>query len=359
MSSHSLPEPIYAIDRSYQHNADQGPFFQEEIEERVFPPKSEWIELFGIPLATPFGVPAGPLLGSRYIAFAAAMGFDVLTYKTIRSFACEGHPLPNMIYVKQEGSEIVPSCPPTSVADLSVTNSFGMPSQSPDFLMEDIEKANRSLKEGQLMIVSVVGSVIEGKDFTEDFIETALLAKESGAKVIEANFSCPNVTSKEGSITQDPEEVFRLTKLLVKAIAPIPLIIKVGALQDPVLLRDVLRSISRAGAHGVCGINTLGANVRTREGRPALGEGRLRSGVCGALIRPIALEFIKEASRLIQNEKLDLTLLATGGVVEPRHFLDFLDAGADIAMSATGMMWNPHLAKQTQGEWYESRSAIC
>jgi dihydroorotate dehydrogenase (NAD+) catalytic subunit len=41
--------------------------------------------------------------------------------------------------------------------NLAVTNSFGMPSRTPQYLREDIPKAQASLKEGQMMIVSVVG----------------------------------------------------------------------------------------------------------------------------------------------------------------------------------------------------------
>jgi hypothetical protein len=57
-------------------------------------------------VATPIGVPAGPLLNARWIEVAAKLGFDVLTYKTIRSVEFSGHPVPNMIYVDiKEGEE--------------------------------------------------------------------------------------------------------------------------------------------------------------------------------------------------------------------------------------------------------------
>jgi hypothetical protein len=35
-----------------------------------------------------------------------------------------------------------------------------------------------------------------------------------------------------------------------------------------------------------------------------------------------------------------------GGITIPEHFNQFLNSGADIALSATGMMWNPYLAAQ-------------
>lgn len=41
-------------------------------------------------VASRLGVPAGPLLDSRWTTFARQMGFDILTYKTIRTQASKG-----------------------------------------------------------------------------------------------------------------------------------------------------------------------------------------------------------------------------------------------------------------------------
>ena len=37
-------------------------------------------------------------------------------------------------------------------------------------------------------------------------------------------------------------------------------------------------------------------------------------------------------------------MLGCGGIAKPEHFEEFLKAGAAIAMTATGMMWDPYLA---------------
>jgi hypothetical protein len=36
--------------------------------------------------------------------------------------------------------------------------------------------------------------------------------------------------------------------------------------------------------------------------------------------------------------------MSTGGVVLPEHFDAFLNAGADVAMCASGMIWDPFIA---------------
>lgn len=51
-------------------------------------------------------------------------------------------------------------------------------------------------------------------------------------------------------------------------------------------------------------------------------------------------------SETIDKKKLALTLMATGGALLPAHLKDFLDEGAEVAMTATGMMWDPFLAER-------------
>ncbi|MGC1879503.1 MAG: hypothetical protein WA347_02015 [Rhabdochlamydiaceae bacterium] len=340
--------PIYDIHKTYLENADHGPFFNGPLPKRIFPPKEKWIDFLGFPVASPIGVPAGPLLTSNWIALAGKLGFDIPTYKTIRSASHPSHPLPNMVFVDTHGmpphSARLALEPSPVLEELGVTNSFGMPSKSPHFLLEDIPRANSSLQEGQVMVVSIVGTVRENCTFIEDFVKAALLAKEAGAKIIEANFSCPNVDKSEGCLYMSPSTVADLGKALVAAIAPIPLIIKVGTFTTELLMRDVFCAAAQAGIRAISGINTVSMVVVDSKGEPALGRARLTSGICGGPIRQVALHFIERAAHINRREKLDLTLIGVGGITLPEHFDQFLNAGADVAMSATGMMWDPYLA---------------
>jgi dihydroorotate dehydrogenase len=235
---------------------------------------------------------------------------------------------------------------PEGPHELSITNSFGMPSMSPQYLQLDIAKARHSLQPGQLLIVSVVGSPGFSQDLAQDFVRTALIAKEAGAQVIEANFSCPNVSSKEGCLYVDSENSFTIAQKIVKAIAPLPLMIKVGAYSNTEQLRNVLHALAKAGVRAVCGINSLSRRVIDADGNPALSLGRETSGICGEMIRPAAIGFLKDARKIIDQDKLDLELAGCGGVTSPAHFDELLQAGAKVVLAATGMMWNPYLAAQ-------------
>lgn len=333
--------PIYDIKKTYAENAAEGPFFDGQIPQR--PKTVKRFDFLGFPVRSMIGVPAGPLLNANWIALAAKLGFDIPTYKTIRSEAHPGHRLPNVSFVDGQGNQVQE---PGRLSDLTITNSFGMPSKSPDFLLQDIDKANQSLSEGQVMIVSVVGTPNRGISFADDFVRAALLAREGGAKIIEANFSCPNVEKADGILYQSPETVHEYARLIAKAIHPVPLILKVGVFPSAHLMKSVFLAAARGGARAICGINSVSMTIH-----PPLDEGRKTSGVCGGAIRGAALAFIRDAKKIIQESKLDLALLGCGGIMLPEQFDPFFEAGADVAMSATGMMWSPYL-----GLRYHARS---
>jgi dihydroorotate dehydrogenase (NAD+) catalytic subunit len=345
--------PLYDIHKSYLDNAEKGPFFHGPLPKRILPPKEQWIDFLGTKIASPIGVPAGPLLNAQWVSLAGRLGFDVLTYKTIRSGEHPSHPLPNMIYVdthgilskeSSAGIAISSTSPSPHIEDLAVTNSFGMPSRTPEYLFEDIPLAQRSLQDGQVLIVSIVGTPRRDKSFLEDFVAVAHLAKDAGAQIIEANFSCPNVDKKDGLLYTSADHVKAIGSALVKAIHPIPLIIKVGLFASIDQMRALMITAARSGVRAIAGINTVSMQVRDEKGEPALGPSRLTSGICGGPIRTLALHFTEHAQRINTKEKLGLTLISCGGITLPEHFDQFLQAGADIATSATGMMWDPYLA---------------
>lgn len=347
---------IYDIQKSYLDNAEEGPFFDAPSPSRTWPAPSQWIDFLGYRVASPIGVPAGPLLNAKWISLAGELGFDILCYKTIRSSLHPGHGVPNVIYIKEEEQlnprklpdYVTETCtPPQSIEQIAITNSFGMPSRSPEYLRRDIPLANSQLSPAQVMIVSVVGTPAKNGDpntFKEDFVQAALLAKESGAKIIEANFSCPNVSTGEGCIYYNPESVFEIGSALTKALGDIPLIIKLGLFPELELMRKTFLAAARAGVRAICGINTISMKVLNAEGQPALGLNRLTSGICGNPIREAALNFVREARTINDREKLGFCIMGVGGVTAPQHFREFLNAGADVAMCGTGMMWDPYIA---------------
>jgi len=312
-------------------------------------PKEDWCNFLGYKIASPVGISACAVTTSKGICLAARLGCDVLTYKTIRCYAWPPHPQPNIAYVDQSlplthddiGKSIMAHSSLGEVgSNIAIANSFGNQSMDADWTKKDIQKAKQSLLEGQVLIVSIFG------DTLDEWIKTAHLAVDGGADIIEANFSCPNLKSNNEPIYTRPADIFSIVHALVQSLpTQIPFILKFGFFIDHELMKQSLIAAAQAGARGVCGINSVPMKVINTDGTTTFGT-RTIAGVSGGPIQELALDFIKTASIIIQKENLNLVLIGVGGITMASHFSNFLKSGATVALSATGMMWNPCLVAQ-------------
>ncbi len=350
-----LHAPFYDPTKSYIDNYDAGPF-GAFAEPDVVPQKGEpQYDFHGYKVFLPLGIPAGPLLNSKFCAAAFRKGFDIAVYKTVRSETFPCHPFPNVLAIHPEGDLDFNVLASPVIADteyaepLSITNSFGVPSKEASVWQDDVRAAIAAEGPGQVLVLSFMGTVRPNQtqeEFIEDSILAGKLAHETGAKVLEVNLSCPNI-GNEGLVCYNLDVTERIVKGLRAVIGNTPLILKVGYYKEN---KDMerLAHITSAYANGVSGINTLQAEVRTAAGEQALpgSPARLRSGVCGAGIKWAGLDFVRRMRAIMEAGGYTFSLEGVGGVTTPSDFKEYRDAGADVVMSATGAMWNPYLAKE-------------
>lgn len=346
--------PFYDPLLSYEDNYNKGPFGEFTTSKKYkdsTPPKFDFL---GNKVNLPFGIPAGPLLNSNFIKGAFNCGFDVCVYKTVRTDIFPCHPFPNLLAVEKEGDLTLERLDKPIVVGnkfkdpLTITNSFGVPSKTPDVWQEDAKKAISHAGNGQVMILSFMGTVKKDqtqKEFIDDYILAAKLAKETGAKILETNLSCPNI-GNEGLVCYNLEVTESVIKGIRSAIGNTPLVIKVGYYKDPKSL-EKLAKIANDYVDDIAGINTMQAAVVDQKGEPALpGPNRLRSGLCGAGIKWAGLDFVKKLKKIKDDNNYKFSITGVGGVLTAEDYNEYRDAGADVVMSATGAMWNPLLAQQ-------------
>lgn len=344
---------LYDINKSYEENYEFGPFFEVPPKKRATGPNK--VKVWDFELNSRIGVPAGPLLNSNWIKFYADLGFDIPVYKTVRSVSQACHPAPNCVYVDptdqiQLGTkpELTTTDKPKHIEELTITNSFGVPSKPPSVWMPDIEKANQQLNDGQVMVVSFMGSDgANGRDLVADYAYTARMAQEAGGKILETNYSCPNLCGgKAGAIYQDPESSSEISRAIRQVIGPDQkFMIKIGHLPYPEL-RAVVEA-NRPYVDGFAGINTMPGLVRKPNGEQALpGPSRLQSGICGAKIKQVSQDFVVDMARIRSEIGGDYLICGVGGIMTAEDFDKRLAAGADMAMSATAIMWDPYLAQR-------------
>ncbi|WP_018142568.1 tRNA-dihydrouridine synthase [Alloscardovia criceti] len=372
--------PFYDVSLTYEDNYARGPFgdFTADAlgaQTGTTPlPETPRFEFFGQKVNTPFGIPAGPLLNEHFTTAAFRAGFDIATYKTVRSRAWGCNPFPNVLSVhpvSADGSLSADSdeaiqglLADTNFAEprkISISNSFGVPSQDPDVWQPDMKKAIDNAGSGQLLLASFQGSRtadMTEEQYIQDHVTTARLVRETGAQVIEMNTSCPN-EGKGRLLCHNPELVGRITEAVKNEIGDIPLIIKLAYMPDDASAATMIRhTAARHTVQGFATINTISAKLVDKQGQQALpGEGRETSGVCGAAIKKSGLDMVARMMRVQEQFGIDTSqcaVVAVGGVMSAEDYAQYRQLGARAVMSATGAMWNAHLGEEIRA--YEFRN---
>jgi dihydroorotate dehydrogenase (NAD+) catalytic subunit len=241
--------------------------------------------------------------------------FDAFVSKTITLAPREGNPPPRLWETPA-----------------GLINSIGLPNKGLDgFLASDLpELAELPVP----LIVSVMG-------FSLDELSTlvARVGEREEVRLIELNFSCPNVET--GLIMgADPAETARA----VEAVRPLtdrPLIAKLTPnATDPAA---VARAAQEAGADALALINTLKGMALAGGSRPWLG-GRT-GGLSGPAIRAVALEHVHAVTGAV-----DIPVVGMGGIASGPQARDFLAAGAKCIAIGTENFRDPAAGRRVATE---------
>ena len=382
---------MYDPSLSYDENYNRGPFAQWCLPTQQFT-KIRYLDkpthhFLGMPVHIPFGIPAGPLLNSRFVAAAWDAGLSVATYKTVRSQYWASHAHPNVLSISlpcasdSNGQMLQASTPPPRVlarpldiaaldgqnraSGLSISNSFGVPSKSPDEWQQDVRLALQCRekiehrdgeRDSRLLVLSFQGSRAAANTsdsaFTEDAVLCQQLALESFHNqtnqkytVLEVNLSCPN--ERGAPIYTNVAASLKLLESL-KRNRPdtgVKFIVKIGSLSNEQTV-DFVRG-AKGLVDAIAAINTVSATILSPHGETILGSGDRTGGVCGDLIfheNLAMLERLVEARARAGLSASEMEIISVGGVTTVERFLQVRAAGADHVQAATACMWNQSLA---------------
>ena len=349
-----LRKPFYDPAKTYEENFHEGPFAEMadgEVFEQIGEPTYNF---HGNNIYLPFGIAAGPLVNGRYVKAALDKGFDLPIYKTVRTKPYPCNPWPNVVPVQVNGNLTIEQSraglviKDTYTSPLAITNSFGVPSFDPDFWQKDMAEAVRYAKKGQVVIGSFQGTTNPEGDtqkYIQDFATAARLVKETGAKVLEVNLSCPN----EGTahlLCFDIERTRQVVEAIKNEIGDTPLMIKTAYYETDEQLEKLLEAVGKS-VQGIASINTIPSRIIDKDGNQALpGKGREISGVCGEPIRWAGLDMVKRLKKFREEKGYEFKIEGVGGVTSVEDYKSYREAGADSVMSVTGVMWNSLLAQE-------------
>lgn len=351
--THGLPR--YDPQQTYEWNYGHAP---QPIAAEIPEVPGTW-DFCGLPVDSPLGIPAGPLLNGDWVLYYASLGFDALTYKTVRSGPRACYPLPNLqpvICGQLNGNEA--DLPATDKMEGSWAVSFGMPSRPPNVWRADVEATRSRLPANKVLSVSVVGTIQDGwsiEQLAEDYARCARWAVESGADCVETNFSCPNVSTCDGQLFQQPTHAAIVAAAVRDHIGRTPYIIKIGHVSDQENAEELLDAV-QPHVDAIALTNSVATTVRDGGGK-LLFAGH-RRGICGAAVRSASVAQTRLFNRLIAARKVPIRLIGVGGVSTGDHVREYLSAGATAVQLATSAMIEPAigiaLREQLATEYFES-----
>jgi dihydroorotate dehydrogenase (NAD+) catalytic subunit len=330
----------YRIDRSYSWNYEHAPKLPRV--RRL--PVGQGGRLFGHELNSSLGIAAGPLLNSRWVEAYARIGYDVLTYATVRSSLVTAHALPNIRAVENREQVAVATRRSGGNGDLTLAVSLGTPSMPPDVWRKDVTRARERIGKGQMLIVSVLGTLPPGGDreaLIADYALCARWAAEAGADAIEVQLAWPDPFADQPQAVYENLPLSAQILHRVRTSISVPVIAKFGAFRSPRLLHDTATKLA-AWASGFSLVHGFPRRVLDEAGQAAFeGDGRDRADIVGSDTYAAASRQIIELLAWRRAGCWDRAVLAVGGITTPERAHEMLREGADAVLVATAALYAP------------------
>jgi dihydroorotate dehydrogenase (NAD+) catalytic subunit len=302
--------------------------------------------LFGRPLNSSLGIAAGPLLNSKWVEAYARLGFDVLTYATVRSTFQAAHALPNIRHVDNREQAAVVARPGNNGGP-TIAVSLGEPSMEPDVWRKDLRRAKERIGRGQVLIASVIGTPRPGGDaetLSADYAQCAAWAAECGADAIELQLATPD------PFTEQPQMIYENVTLAARILyrtrtsVGLPVLARLGPFKTPRALHETATRLA-PWAHGYVLVHSINRRVFDEKGGPAFeGAGRERADVVGAQTFTVAARQVAEMLAWRKAGAWDRAILAVGGISTVERARDVLREGADAVLVATAALFDPLFA---------------
>jgi dihydroorotate dehydrogenase len=339
--STEISQAIYKANRSYAWNYAHAPALPRVRRLPTGPGSS----LLGCHVNSPIGVAAGPLLNSKWVEGYARLGFDVLTYATVRSRFQPAHSLPNMRHVETREQFAVAPRRPHANGSPTIAVSMGLPSMDPDVWRKDMRRAKERLGPGQILIASVMGTPDPGGDpesLIADYTRCAVWAAEAGADVVEVHLAAPNLFGEPGQMIYESIPLSAQILYRIRTTLSLPIVAKLGVFRTPRLLHETASKLA-PWVSGFALVPGIPRRVLDEEGNAAF-EGREWVEVVGASTYPVCARQVEEMIAWRKAGAWDHAILAIGGITTVERARDLLNEGASAAMVDTAAIFDPLFA---------------
>jgi len=282
------------------------------------------VDFCGVTFPNPFCLSSSPV-GNTYEMCARAfdIGWGGVVYKTVGldDEVTITHPSPRLNASHRWRQKVVGLQNVEQISDRPTAKNFA-----------DIARLKKDYPHK-----AVVASIM-GLTHASDWEKLAKMSEDSGADLIECNFSCPQMTV-EGTghkVGQDSDIIEKLTQITKEACG-IPVMAKLTPnVADMV---PMALAAQRGGADAVSAINTIKAisavDLEACIPLPNVGGKSSSSGYSGMSVKPFALRFMAD---LAKAEDLTIPVSGMGGLYTWVDAVEFMLLGATTLQCTTGIL---------------------
>ncbi len=277
------------------------------------------IKYLGVECLNPFFLSSSPVCANyEMVAKAYKEGWAGCFFKTVGPYAMD-ECSPRFDNVSKEGTPWI-----------GFKNMEQVSQHTPEENFEAMAKLNHDFPE-HITVASIMGSNVE------EWKKLATMAEQCGAKLIEGNFSCPQMaTNAMGSdVGTNPELLFKYSQA-VASVTKIPFIAKMTP--NCTEMVSLAKKAIEGGAKSVSAINTIKSitniDFENMTAMPVVNGKSSISGYSGAAIKPIALRFCAQLLQGIEG----LELSGIGGIETWRDAAEYLVLGCRNLQVTTSVM---------------------
>jgi dihydroorotate dehydrogenase len=334
---------VYRADRSYAWNYGHAPSLPRI--RRI--PSAQGARLFDHEISSRIGIAAGPLLNSKWVAGYARLGFDVLTYATVTSAFRPAFTLPNIRLVESREQAAVALRRPHANGGVTLAVSLGMPSMEPDVWRKDVRRAKDALGRGQVLVVSVAGTVPPGGDaeaLIADYARCATWAAEAGADVIELHLATPDPFAEHAQMIFENVPLSAQILYRVRTSISQPILAKMGMFRAPRMLHETATKLA-PWTNGFVLVHGVVRRVIDEDGKAAFeGAGRDLADVVGSDTFAVCARQVEEMIAWRKAGAWDRAIFGVGGITSVERALHLLHEGSDAVLIATAALVDPLFA---------------
>ncbi|VCU72186.1 Dihydroorotate dehydrogenase (quinone) [Pigmentiphaga humi] len=280
------------------------------------------VRLMGLQLANPVGLAAGLDKNGDHIDALGGLGFGFLEIGTVTPRPQAGNPLPRLFRLPRAQALI---------------NRMGFNNGGLDAFLANVARS-RYRSRGGLLGLNIGKNADTPIERAADDYLAGLRAVYPHADYITINISSPNTQNLRS--LQGADELSVLLRQLGEArdeLAAshgqrVPLAVKIAPDLDDGQVDAIADLLPRYGIDGVIATNTT-LSREAVQGLPHAGEA---GGLSGAPVHQASLRVIE---RLRRQAGPALAIIGVGGIIEGRHAMDKLAAGADAVQVYTGLIY--------------------